>query len=212
MYGVNRKSALFRCANEAIWVMQKLKERLNRIWQPVYNFCRDYIFVIGAVVVYVGAAFAIHRMSFLEKLLAFLKNPEWWAENTYSVIVFAVLGGVILNKSADRRAKREREPYEGWTVHIDDGKSDLKDVQKEKVPEDDGLKLYWEEVRTYLQSPMEERRMIQSIVSALGKRVETGELDLTKVEWVKRIDNKKRYKIMIHKIPERNDTKSQGAS
>ncbi|GIX15052.1 MAG: hypothetical protein KatS3mg118_3011 [Paracoccaceae bacterium] len=84
------------------------------------KFLKAYLWPIAAIAAYVLVAIAWHGWGYARALWRFLDSPEWWAENTYAVILFTRPGrrGVV-NIAA--RQRHEREPYEGWTVTVVDG-------------------------------------------------------------------------------------------
>ncbi len=161
-----------------------------------------YFWPIAAVAAYVLAAVLWHGWAYLDALWAFLEQPEWWAENTFTAIVFTVLVSAVVSIAARRRQQLERAPFERWTVSVSNGKA------RSVAPLD------WEEVRRFRNSPLEERRLIQSIISSQGERLSTNGLDLVaQCDWVERDETKREYRIDMEKFCKSADRKpkdSQG--
>jgi len=61
-------------------------------------------------------------MAFVQDLLgglvANLGEPTWWASELPSWIVFSLIVGAAVKFVETQRYKREREPYERWTLHV----------------------------------------------------------------------------------------------
>lgn len=92
----------------------------------------------------------------IELILQRLRNPEWWVDQFLSYALFSLIAGLIagwfanrLRRHADRR---ERAPYEGWT---------LETVGFEDAPQ----AIVWEDMKRFLTSDVELWRWIKSVCS-----------------------------------------------
>ena len=155
-----------------------------------------YRLPILAIVAFVAIAFAWHRSDYWQALLSVAQIPVSWAENTYSVIVFTVLVSWVVTIAARNREKLQREPFEGWSVVVKDGSRT------------DESKLFWEEVRLFRESPLEERRFIQSVISSQDERLNVKQLDIcTAADWVDRKEVDRKYVIDMVCFRAGNDCK-----
>ena len=127
---------------------------------------RGLILPIAAILAYAGIGIVWHGRDYGRALGEALERPAWWAENTLSVILFTALVSVVVNIAGRQRQAQERAPFKGWQVRV-------KTRDKELCSS-----LYWEEVRRFKDSPLEERRFIQSVLSSQGERLESEGLDL----------------------------------
>ena len=152
-------------------------------------FLKAYLLPIAAIAAYVGIGILWHGRDYGRALLGALERPAWWAENTLSVILFTALVSVVVNIAARQRQAQERAPFEGWQVRVRSGGGER------AVP------LNWREVRRFKDSPLEERRFIQSVLSAQGERVKLEGLDLVQdCDWVERDDEARDYVIDLVKF------------
>lgn len=85
-----------------------------------------------------------------------LRDPDWWVEQILSYALFSLIAGLIAGWFANllrRRAeRREREPYEGWT---------LRTIGFDDAPQ----AIVWEDMKRFLGSDVEFWRWIKSMCS-----------------------------------------------
>jgi hypothetical protein len=95
-------------------------------------------------------------MEMLEALLNRLGDPDWWADQILAYAVFSLIAGLIAGWFANllrRRAeRREREPFEGWTL-VTIGFGDAPQA------------IYWEDMKRFLTSGVDLWRWIKSVCS-----------------------------------------------
>jgi hypothetical protein len=123
-----------------------------------------------------------------------LKKPDWWVSDTLSFVLFGLFVGWVTSRFQQARLHKEREPYENWKVVVkDEGQA------REAM-------LFRDEVRRFMESPLEERRMIQSVVSVSGGWLDTRKLDLVPdCNWVERNDEKREYVIDMEEFRDSED-------
>lgn len=96
----------------------------------------------------------------LDYLSGNLLSWEWWLDEIASYVVFGIAAGLCAGWFAERlrrrRERREREPYEGWTLQV---------IGYDDEPES----LYWEDVKRYLLSEFELWKWIKSMCSGAGR-------------------------------------------
>lgn len=92
----------------------------------------------------------------LAAVLQRLSDPEWWAEQILSYALFSLIAGLIAGWFANllrkRAERREREPYEGWT---------LRTIGFDDAPQ----AIYWEDMKRFRTSDVELWRWIKSVCS-----------------------------------------------
>ena len=157
---------------------------MSKFFGQVQGLIRIYRFPILAIAGYVAVAILWHRSDYWQALWTVAKDPVSWAENTYSVIVFTVLVSWVVSIAARHRKELEREPYEGWSVEVRDG---------DRI---DTSELFWEEVRLFKESRLEERRFIQSVISSQDERLKVKRLDIcSSADWIERNEVDRKYVI-----------------
>lgn len=88
----------------------------------------------------------------LRGLLGNLGDATWWASELPSWVVFSLIVGALVKLAEQRRYRREREPYERWTLHV--------------IGYDDPAQgLDPDEVRRFLNSSFEFWKFIKSTAS-----------------------------------------------
>ncbi len=164
-------------------------------------FLRIYWGPILAIIAFLVVAVLMTGGAYLQAIRAMLQDPAWWADATFSVIVFTVLISWVVGLAARNRQRQERTPFEGWQVRV-------KTRDKELFSP-----LYWEEVRRFKNSPLEERRFIQSVLSSQGEWLESEGLDLVQeCDWVERNDEAREYVIDLMKFRTRKQKNGESGS
>lgn len=92
----------------------------------------------------------------LSAVLQRLGDPDWWADQILSYALFSLIAGLIAGWFANllrkRAERREREPYEGWT---------LQTIGFDDAPQ----AIVWEDMKRFLTSDVELWRWIKSVCS-----------------------------------------------
>ena len=135
------------------------------------------------LVAFLVAMSLVFGWAYWSRLWAFFTTPEWWAENTITLLIFTVLVGWIIDIGARERDRMQRQPWEGWRL-------ELRGLRQGVMQRS----LYWEDVQRFHASDFEYWKFVKSAVSSI---CQINTLDAREAEkrWLER--NRKARRIII---------------
>ena len=146
--------------------MEHIREHMMQTW------IRIYWGPVLAILAFLATAFWMTGKAYLQAIREMLHDPAWWADATFTVIVFTVLISWITGLAQRYRTRIEREPFEGWQLEFGGLAA---------PPEPQGL--YWEDVRKNLTSDFELWKFAKSTVSS-SLWISTPSLQEAKERWL----------------------------
>jgi len=126
------------------------------------------------LVAFLGVMSLLFGGAYWSRLWAFLGTPEWWAENTITLLVFTVLVGWIIDIGAHERDRMQRQPWEGWRL-------ELRGLREDPIKRS----LYWEDVQRFHASDFEYWKFVKSAVSSICQ-IKTLDAGQAEQRWLER--------------------------
>ncbi len=142
--------------------------------KEIHRWLRVWCWPLLALVALLVVMSLLFGGTYWRRLWAFLSTPEWWAENTITLLIFTVLVGWIIDIGARERARMQRQPWEGWQL-------ELRGLQQGVMQRS----LYWEDVQRFHASEFEYWKFVRSAVSSICQ-IRTLDAREAEQRWLKR--------------------------